>query len=73
MQKIEITIEGMTCGHCAMSVTNEIATLEGVSTVNVDHQAGKATVEAENISDEQLATAVEEAGYRAVGFAHLNA
>ena len=73
MEKIEITIEGMTCGHCAMSVTNEIATLEGVSSVNVDHQAGKATVEAENISDEQLAAAVEEAGYQAVGFAHLNA
>ena len=73
MEKIEITIEGMTCGHCAMSVTNEIATLEGVSSVNVDHQAGKATVEAESVSDAQLATAVEEAGYQAVGFAHLNA
>lgn len=73
MEKIEITIEGMTCGHCAMSVTNEIATLEGVSNVNVDHQTGKATVEAESVNDDQLAAAVEEAGYRAVGFAHLNA
>ena len=31
MSKIEISIEGMTCGHCAMTVTNELATLEGVS------------------------------------------
>ena len=37
MSKIEISIEGMTCGHCAMTVTNELATLEGVSNVQVDH------------------------------------
>ena len=72
MEKIEITVEGMTCGHCAMSVTNELATLEGVSSVSVDHQAGKATIEAEGVSEEQLATAVEEAGYQATAFAHSN-
>ena len=72
MEKIEITIEGMTCGHCAMSVTNEIATLEGVASVNVDHQAGKAHVEAQGVSEEQLSAAVEEAGYQAMAFAHSN-
>ena len=72
MEKIEITIEGMTCGHCAMSVTNEIATIEGVTSVRVDHQTGKAHVEAQGVSDEQLSTAVEEAGYQATAFAHSN-
>ena len=72
MDKIEITIEGMTCGHCAMSVTNEIATIEGVASVNVDHQAGKAQVEAQGVTDEQLSAAVEEAGYQATAFAHSN-
>ena len=73
MDKIEITIEGMTCGHCAMSVTNEIATIEGVASVNVDHQAGKALVEAQGVSEEQLSEAVSEAGYSAVSFSHSNA
>ena len=72
MEKIEITVEGMTCGHCAMSVTNELATLEGVSSVSVDHHAGTATIEAEGVSEEQLAAAVEEAGYQATAFAHSN-
>ena len=72
MSKIEITIEGMTCGHCAMSVTNELATLEGVRNVQVDHSAGKATVEAEGVSEAQLSAAVEEAGYQATGFASIN-
>ena len=72
MSKIEISIEGMTCGHCAMSVTNELATVEGVSNVQVDHASGKATVEAAGVSEEQLSAAVEEAGYKATGFATIN-
>jgi len=73
MEKIEISVEGMTCGHCAMSVTNELATLEGVSSVNVDHQSGKATVEAEGVTEEQLSEAVSEAGYTATAFEHSDA
>ena len=73
MEKIEISIEGMTCGHCAMSVTNELATIQGVSNVSVDHEAGKATVEVEGVREEQLSEAVSEAGYSAVSFSHSNA
>lgn len=73
MTKTEIKIEGMTCGHCAMSITNEIATIEGVSSVKVDHAAGNALVESEGVSNEQLAEAIEEAGYTAVEFATLDA
>lgn len=72
MSRIEITIEGMTCGHCAMSVTNELVTLEGVSNVQVDHASGKATVEADDVTEELLVAAVEEAGYQATGFASVN-
>ena len=73
MSKVEIKIEGMTCGHCAMSVTNELVTLEGVESVNVDHAAGTATVEAHGVSNEQFEEAVTEAGYKAVGFQLLDA
>ena len=72
MSKIEISIEGMTCGHCAMTVTNELATLEGVSNVQVDHASGKATVESDGVSQDQLSAAIEEAGYQATGFASVN-
>lgn len=72
MSKLEIKIEGMTCGHCAMSVTNELATLQGVSSVSVDHESGKATVESDGVSQDQLSSAIEEAGYQATGFATVD-
>lgn len=73
MSKIEIKIEGMTCGHCQMSVTNEIATLEGVKSVNVDHTLGTAVVESDGVTNEQFEEAITEAGYKAVGFQTLDA
>lgn len=73
MSKIEIKIEGMTCGHCAMSITNEIATIEGVSSVKVDHTLGNAIVESDGVTNEQLSEAVAEAGYSATGFVTLDA
>jgi copper chaperone CopZ len=73
MAKVEIQIEGMTCGHCAMSITKELTAIEGVGAVNVDHAAGKAEVEVDGVSNDQLSDAVAEAGYKATGFATLNA
>ncbi len=73
MPKTEITITGMTCGHCEMSVTNEIATLEGVEGVKVNHASGTAVVASTGVTDEQFTEAVEEAGYQAVGFAKIDA
>lgn len=72
MSKIEISIEGMTCGHCAMSITNEIATLEGVTSVKVDNATGKAVVEATPaVTEKALSDAVAEAGYTATAFANV--
>jgi copper chaperone CopZ len=73
MSKVEIKIEGMTCGHCAMSITKELSGLAGVSDVQVDHTKGSAVVELTGVSNEQLADAVTEAGYTAKEFTTLNA
>lgn len=73
MSRIEIAIEGMTCNHCAMTVTNELATLKGVANIQVDPKAGTATLEVDGVSNDELAAAVTEAGYAATGFTLLNA
>lgn len=57
------TVEGMTCGHCEMSVKEEIGEIAGVSTVEASHETGQVSVTGENFTDEQVAAAVEEAGY----------
>ncbi|MDY5785455.1 heavy-metal-associated domain-containing protein [Corynebacterium sp.] len=59
----QFTVEGMTCGHCAMSVKEEISEIAGVTDVNVDHTTGAVEVTGEGFTTEQVAAAVTEAGY----------
>ena len=63
-------VEGMTCGHCAKSVTEELTALEGVTDVRIDLVAGGAStvtvIAARPLSAEAVRAAVEEAGYTLV-------
>jgi copper chaperone len=60
------SVTGMTCGHCASAVTEELKQLPGVTEVDVDLVAGStSTVKVtgtEPLSDDLVATALEEAG-----------
>lgn len=59
-----ISIEGMTCSHCAMSVKNALTAIEGVGTVEVDLEKRTAVVtSALAIPDETLVGAIAGAGY----------
>lgn len=57
-------VEGMTCGHCELSVQEEISEIAGVTGVKADHSSGNVEVTGEGYTDEQIAAAVEEAGYK---------
>ena len=62
------TVSGMTCGHCVSSVSEEVAQIAGVSTVDVDLATGQVTVTSQNELDRvQVQRAVEEAGYQLAG------
>jgi copper chaperone CopZ len=62
------TVKGMTCEHCARSVTEEVTKISGVTDVAVDVAAGRLTVtSAEPIADAAVTEAVDEAGYEVVG------
>ncbi|MFA6576160.1 MAG: cation transporter, partial [Nocardioides sp.] len=37
-------VTGMTCGHCAASVAEEIGEIDGVENVEVSFEAGEAVV-----------------------------
>lgn len=59
------TVTGMTCGHCEMSVREEIGELAGVTAVEASHQTGRVVVTSDGPLDPAaVAAAVEEAGYR---------
>jgi len=60
----EITVKGMSCGHCAQAVTRALESLAGVSEVRVDLATGKVTfAAATTISPDDLARTVRAAGY----------
>ena len=60
-------VRGMTCGHCASSVTAEVRSIPGVAEVAVDVSAGLVSVTGDqSVTAEQVREAVEEAGYELV-------
>lgn len=62
-----ISVTGMTCGHCAQSVTTELQKIAGVGDVKVDVETGKVEISsADALSDADIAAAIEEAGYELV-------
>lgn len=64
---VELYVEGMTCGHCVASVTEELTEVPGVKNVEVILNKGgtsKVTLVSDvNLDDEALRDAVSEAGY----------
>ena len=57
-------VEGMSCGHCELSVREEVEEVAGVASVQADHSTGQVVVVGENVNDEAVRAAVAEAGYR---------
>ncbi|AIK38768.1 copper chaperone CopZ [Bacillus pseudomycoides] len=62
---VTLNVQGMTCNHCKMAVTNALQELNGVNGVAVELQAGTVAVEydEEKVNIEQLKDAIEEQGY----------
>ncbi len=66
MKKI-ISVEGMSCEHCAASVKAALEKLDGVKSAKVDLKKKTATVKlTENVADDVLKSAVTEAGFTPV-------
>jgi copper chaperone len=62
---IQLKVEGMTCKHCVMAVTNALKSVPGVKRVaEVSWERGEARIEGEP-DRAALVKAVEDEGYRA--------
>ena len=63
----EYQVTGMTCGHCEMSIREEVSLIPGVESIDVSAQTGRLSVTGtQTVTDEQVLAAVDEAGYSAV-------
>ncbi|UIP59816.1 heavy-metal-associated domain-containing protein [Agromyces marinus] len=67
MTQREYQVTGMTCGHCELSVREEVEQLAGVTDIAVSAAAGTLTISApDDLDDAGVIAAVGEAGYSAV-------
>ncbi|WP_217169451.1 heavy-metal-associated domain-containing protein [Streptomyces sp. AC512_CC834] len=61
-------VAGMSCGHCAATLTRVIGELDGVTGVDVELATGRVTVSATAEPDDAaIAEVVDEAGYELTG------
>jgi len=64
----EITVKGMSCGHCVAAMTKAMASLPGVSQVQVDLASGRVSYEcAAPIPRGNLERVVKAAGFELAG------
>lgn len=62
------TVDGMSCGHCVNSVTEEVTEVAGVTDVAVDLEGKTVTVTSEDtVDDAAVRAAIDEAGYEVRG------
>ena len=61
----EYQVTGMTCGHCELSIREEVSEISGVEDIQVSAQTGKLVVTGA-VDEAAVLAAVEEAGYSAV-------
>lgn len=67
MSTSEYQVTGMTCGHCEMSIREEVSTVPGIEDIDVSAKSGRLVVtSAGTVDDVAVIAAVDEAGYAAV-------
>jgi copper chaperone len=59
-------VEGMTCEHCRVAVTDEVSKVDGVVSVDVDLITKLVHVHGTDVDEAAVVAAIDEAGYDAV-------
>ncbi len=59
---LKFKVDGMTCGHCAQTVTKAVEALPSVERVSVDLMAGEVSIDG-NADESVIRKAIEGVGY----------
>lgn len=63
MSHQSFTVTGMSCGGCEDNVESSLTELDGVTTVEADHESDTVDIVADDVATDDIAAAIEEAGY----------
>ena len=64
-ETVTYSVPAIHCGHCEMSIREEVSEVEGVEIVDVDLDAKSVTIKGLELDDAALRAAIVEAGYEA--------
>jgi copper chaperone len=65
-QQLTYLVAGMTCDHCTVAVTGEVAKVAGVASVEADLDTKLVRIDGTGIDHAAVVAAIDEAGYDAV-------
>jgi copper chaperone len=65
IETLTYRVDGMTCGHCTVAVTEEVTKVAGVAAVDVDLDTKLVRVSGDNVDEAAVVAAIDEAGYEA--------
>jgi copper chaperone len=63
---LTLAVEGMSCGHCKLAITDEVSQVSGVKSVEVDLDTKLVRVRGTDVDEAAVVSAIDEAGYEAV-------
>ncbi|ALC81937.1 MULTISPECIES: copper chaperone CopZ [Bacillus] len=65
MEKITLSVQGMSCGHCVQSIEGSVGELTGVSAVNVSLDSGTVDVEfnPNEVTLDKIKETIDDQGY----------
>ncbi|MBI5098021.1 MAG: heavy-metal-associated domain-containing protein [Nitrospirae bacterium] len=64
MAEIILTIEGMSCQHCVMSVKKAVESISGVASADVSIGKAKVVFDESKTNRDEIALAIHNAGYK---------
>lgn len=64
MERVTISIDGMSCSHCVRSVDQALKALEGVQVEQVAIGSATVSYDPATITPQRIAEAVEDEGYQ---------
>lgn len=62
-ESLVLQIQGMRCSRCVESITNNVAELAGVQSVDIDLESGRGVITGKSFNEEKLISTIEELGY----------
>ena len=66
MKTHDLTIEGMSCGHCVMHVKKELSKVNELAIENAEIGKARVKYDESKVTPDQLSKAIEDAGYTLV-------